>query len=84
VLITLDLPTFDRPRNATSGKLGAGNCAAFVAAAMNRAMTLMSQCAMPQRKLASKADASAEMRQNAKRLLAQALANGYQGLRASY
>jgi len=41
---------------------------------MNRAMTLMSQCAMPQRKLASQADASAEMRQNAKRLLAQALA----------
>jgi hypothetical protein len=23
-LITLDFPTFDRPRNATSGKLGAG------------------------------------------------------------
>src|SRR5208282_1710009 len=56
VLITLDLPTFDRPRKATSGKLGAGNCAASVAAAMNRAMTLMSQCAMPQRKLASRAD----------------------------
>jgi hypothetical protein len=26
VLITLDFPTFDRPRKATSGKLGAGKC----------------------------------------------------------
>ena len=41
VLITLDLPTFDRPRKATSGRLGAGKCAASVAATMNRAITLM-------------------------------------------
>src|SRR6266403_2367182 len=41
VLITLDLPTFDRPRNATSGRLGAGKWAASVAAAMNRAITLI-------------------------------------------
>ena len=41
VLITLDLPTFERPRKATSGRLGAGKWAASVAAAMNRAMTLM-------------------------------------------
>src|SRR5713101_33044 len=41
VLITLDLPTFDRPRNATSGRLGAGKWAASVAAAMKRAITLM-------------------------------------------
>src|SRR5277367_695687 len=53
VLITLDLPTFDRPRKATSGRLGAGKCAASVAAARNRAITLMLQCAMRQRKLAS-------------------------------
>src|SRR5258706_14715368 len=53
VLITLDLPTFDRPRNATSGKLGAGKCAASVAAAINRAITLMLQCAMWQGTLAS-------------------------------
>src|SRR5438270_9955257 len=53
VLITLDLPTFDRPRKATSGKLGAGKCAASVAAAINRAITLMLQCAMGWRRLAS-------------------------------
>src|SRR5258708_6963396 len=53
VLITLDLPTFERPRNATSGKVGAGKCAASVAAAMNRERTLMSQCAMGRGKLAS-------------------------------
>src|SRR5712691_9175962 len=41
VLITLDLPTFERPRKATSGRLGAGKWAASVAAAMNRAITLM-------------------------------------------
>jgi hypothetical protein len=40
-LITLDLPTFERPRKATSGRLGAGKWAASVAAAMNRAITLM-------------------------------------------
>ena len=53
VLITLDLPTFERPRNATSGKVGAGKCAASVAANRNRAITLMVQCAMGQRRLAS-------------------------------
>src|ERR1700758_3836947 len=53
VLITLDLPTFERPRNATSGRLGAGKWAASVAAAMNRAITLMIQFAMRAGKLAS-------------------------------
>src|SRR5580704_6084707 len=47
VLITLDLPTFERPRKATSGRLGAGKCAAAVAAAMNRAITLMSGARLP-------------------------------------
>src|ERR1700733_4769087 len=47
VLITLDLPTFERPRKATSGRLGAGKCAAAVAAAMNRAITLMSSSPFP-------------------------------------
>src|SRR5258708_40088218 len=56
-LITLDLPTFERPRKATSGRLGAGKWAASVAAAMNRAITLMSQCAMRQGKLASRSGA---------------------------
>src|SRR5580700_4701847 len=42
VLITLDLPTFERPRNATSGRLGAGKCAASVADNRNCARTLMS------------------------------------------
>src|ERR1700730_11845279 len=41
VLITLDLPTLDRPRNATSGRLGAGKWSAPVADARNRAITLM-------------------------------------------
>jgi len=40
-LITLDLPTLERPRNAISGRVGAGNCAASVAAARNRERTLM-------------------------------------------
>src|SRR6185437_4881644 len=35
-LITLDLPTLDRPRNATSGKAGAGKWATLVAAVRNR------------------------------------------------
>jgi len=35
-LMTLDLPTLERPRKAISGKLGTGNCAASVAAAKNR------------------------------------------------
>src|SRR5258708_39587060 len=41
VLITLDFPTFELPRNATSGKLGAGKWATSVAAATNCAITLM-------------------------------------------
>src|ERR1700722_1507111 len=53
VLITLDLPTFERPRKATSGRLGAGKWAASVAAAMNRAITLILQFAMRAGKLAS-------------------------------
>jgi hypothetical protein len=34
-LITLDLPTFERPRKATSGTVGAGNRSTPVAAVMN-------------------------------------------------
>jgi hypothetical protein len=40
-LITLDLPTFDRPRNATSGMLGGGKCDESVADIRNRASTRM-------------------------------------------
>src|SRR5579872_3337775 len=40
-LITLDLPTFERPRNAISGMLGAGKCAMSVAAARKRERILM-------------------------------------------
>src|SRR5512135_3311393 len=52
-LMTLDLPTFERPRKATSGIEGAGKWATSVAAARNRARTLISQCAMFGKKLAS-------------------------------
>src|SRR5882724_4677059 len=51
-LITLDLPTLERPRNAISGRVGAGKCETSVAAAMNRARTLMLQFAMRSAKLA--------------------------------
>src|SRR5712691_13115409 len=78
VLITLDLPTFDRPRNATSGRLGAGKWAASVAAAMKRAITLMRssqfsvlgswlpcfQCAMREGKLASRGGAGIHKKNN--------------------
>src|SRR5260370_36939258 len=36
-LITLDFPTFDRPRNAISGTLGAGKCVKSLADSINRA-----------------------------------------------
>src|SRR5271168_626900 len=52
-LITLDFPTFDRPRKATSGNAGAGKCIASVAASINRARTRMSQCAVRWGELAS-------------------------------
>src|ERR1700704_4354234 len=45
-LMTLDFPTFERPRKAISGRLGAGKCATSVAAARNRDRTLMPQFAM--------------------------------------
>src|SRR5215813_13079993 len=51
-LITLDLPTFERPRKAISGRLGAGKCDTSVAAARNRAKTLMLKFAMEGRELA--------------------------------
>src|ERR1700675_772871 len=35
-LITLDFPTFDRPRNAISGTPGAGKCVKSLADSMNR------------------------------------------------
>jgi hypothetical protein len=52
-LMTLDLPTLERPRKAISGKLGTGNCAASVAAAKNRERILMVKFATWQRILAS-------------------------------
>src|SRR5580693_6167148 len=54
-LITLDLPTLERPRKAISGSVGAGNCAASVAAARNRERTLMLKFATPEGELASAA-----------------------------
>ena len=45
-LITLDFPTLERPRNATSGRLGAGKWAASVAAARNLARTLILKFAL--------------------------------------
>jgi hypothetical protein len=38
-LITLDLPTFDLPRKAISGKLGEGKCPASLADNRNREST---------------------------------------------
>ena len=52
-LITLDLPTFERPRKAISGTDGTGNCETSVADARKRDKTLMPQFAMPLDKLAS-------------------------------
>jgi hypothetical protein len=40
-LITLDFPTFDRPRKATSGSVGGGNWLASIADIRNRANTRM-------------------------------------------
>ena len=37
VLITLDFPTFDRPRKAISGTAGGGKCVKSLADSMNRA-----------------------------------------------
>jgi hypothetical protein len=39
VLITLDLPTLERPRNAISGSVGAGKCPTSVAESRNRERT---------------------------------------------
>src|ERR1700730_16793623 len=52
-LITLDLPTLERPRKAISGRLGAGKCDTSVAAARNRARILMPQFAMSCARFAS-------------------------------
>src|ERR1700675_4240904 len=43
-LITLDLPTFDRPKKAISGRPGRGNWAASVADSKNRERTRTLQC----------------------------------------
>src|ERR1700731_3159476 len=51
-LMTLDLPTLDRPKKAISGRLGAGKCATSVAAARNLARILMRQFAMRRTRLA--------------------------------
>src|SRR6266436_6535815 len=42
-LITLDLPTFERPRNATSGTAGAGKCSTLTAEVMNFERTRTTQ-----------------------------------------
>src|SRR5260370_18079362 len=55
-LITLDFPTFDRPRKAISGNSRAGKCATSVAAARNRVRTLMLQFAMQDRRFASQGE----------------------------
>src|SRR5271169_6289747 len=52
-LITLDLPTLERPRKAISGRVGAGKWERSVAAARNRERTLMLKCAMKCQELAS-------------------------------
>ena len=86
-LITLDLPTLDRPRKAISGIDGAGKCAASVAAARKRDRTLMPKFAMPALRLASGVEtplAAVDENKNAghpgvsrrsKRLLADAMCN---------
>jgi hypothetical protein len=52
-LITLDLPTFERPRNATSGNAGAGKWLTSLADIRKRDRTLITQCAVFHRALAS-------------------------------
>ncbi len=52
-LMTLDFPTLDRPRNATSGSARAGNWFTTVAAHKNRERTRTTQCPMFRAKLAS-------------------------------
>ena len=42
-LITLDLPTFERPRKATSGVAGGGKCSTAVADVMNLDKTRTTQ-----------------------------------------
>ena len=49
--MTLDLPTFERPRNATSGSAGAGNWLASLTDIMKRAKTRMNQFAVSHGKL---------------------------------
>ena len=49
--MTLDLPTFDRPRNATSGRAGAGKWLASLADIMKRAKTRINQFAVSPAKL---------------------------------
>src|SRR6266496_2910300 len=52
-LITLDLPTLERPRKATSGTAGAGNWATLVAEIMNLARTRMNSVSVFLREVAS-------------------------------
>src|SRR5215472_10310525 len=52
-LITLDLPTFERPRKAISGKPVTGNCAGCVAAARKRPKILILKFATAIEQLAS-------------------------------
>jgi hypothetical protein len=52
-LITLDLPTLDRPRKAISGSTGAGKWPTSVAAVINRLKTRIRQCAILWCKVAS-------------------------------
>src|SRR3954463_1329593 len=50
-LMRLDLPTLERPRNATSGSAGAGKWAGSVAEGMNRDNTRTTQFRMSRWKL---------------------------------
>src|SRR5579872_6630351 len=59
-LMTLDLPTFDRPKNATSGSEGAGKWETSVAAARKLDKTLMLKFATARATLASEAAQTAK------------------------
>ena len=66
-LMTLDLPTLDRPRNAISGSVGGGNRLTSVAAAMNRERTRMNQFASLEKNLQAPRKTGTDGSRNASR-----------------
>ena len=66
-LMTLDLPTFERPRKAISGTEGTGKWDMSVAAARNRDRTLISKFAMEVETLARWASVAVVIRQGKKK-----------------